>query len=60
MRIGVFSDVYYSEGDQKAVKDGLPEDEQKNGEEKLQKLHDKYIKNIDDLFAAKEKEIMTV
>ena len=44
----------------KAVKDGLPEDEQKNGEEKLQKLHDKYIKNIEDLFAAKEKEIMTV
>lgn len=44
----------------KAVKDGLPEDEQKNGEEKLQKLHDKYIKNIDELFAAKEKEIMTV
>lgn len=44
----------------KAVKDGLPEDEQKNGEEKLQKLHDKYIKNIEDLYAAKEKEIMTV
>ena len=44
----------------KAVKEGLPEDEQKNGEEKLQKLHDKYIKSIDDLFAAKEKEIMTV
>ena len=44
----------------KAVKDGLPEDEQKNGEEKLQKLHDKYIKTIDELFAAKEKEIMTV
>ena len=44
----------------KAVKDGLPEDEQKNCEEKLQKLHDKYIKNIDELFAAKEKEIMTV
>ena len=38
----------------------LPEDEQKNGEEKLQKLHDKYIKTIDELFAAKEKEIMTV
>ena len=44
----------------KAVKDGLPEDEQKNGEEKLQKLHDKYIKTIEDLYAAKEKEIMTV
>ena len=44
----------------KAVKEGMPEDEQKNGEEKLQKLHDKYIKNIDELVAAKEKEIMTV
>lgn len=44
----------------KAVKDGMPEDVQKDGEEKLQKLHDKYIKSIDDLFAAKEKEIMTV
>ena len=44
----------------KAVKDGLAEDAQKGGEEKLQKLHDKYIKQIDDMFAAKEKEIMTV
>lgn len=44
----------------KAVKDGLAEDEQKNAEEKLQKIHDKYIKQIDDILAAKEKEIMTV
>ncbi len=44
----------------KAVKDGMPEDEQKSGEEKLQKIHDKYIKQVDDLFAAKDKEIMTV
>lgn len=44
----------------KAVKDGLAEDAQKSGEEKLQKIHDKFIKNIDDLYAAKEKEIMTV
>ena len=44
----------------KAVKDGLAEDAQKGGEEKLQKLHDKYIKQIDDMYAAKEKEIMTV
>ena len=40
----------------KAQKDGLPED----AEEKLQKLHDKYIKKADELFAEKEKEIMTV
>ena len=44
----------------KAVKDGMPEDEQKNSEAKLQKSHDKYIKQIDDMLAAKDKEIMTV
>ncbi|MCR5179860.1 MAG: ribosome recycling factor [Bacteroidaceae bacterium] len=44
----------------KAVKDGLSEDNQKDGEAELQKMHDKYIKKIDALLAAKEKEIMTV
>jgi len=44
----------------KAIKDGLAEDAEKDAEEKLQKLHDKYIKKIEDLLAAKEKEIMTV
>ena len=44
----------------KAVKDGLSEDFQKDGEAELQKKHDKFIKKIDDLLAAKEKEIMTV
>ena len=44
----------------KSVKDGLAEDAQKSGEEKLQKIHDKYIKQIDDMLAAKDKEIMTV
>ena len=44
----------------KAVKDGLSEDFQKDGEGELQKMHDKYIKKIDELLAAKEKEIMTV
>ncbi len=44
----------------KAVKDGLAEDEQKNAEAKLQKIHDKYIKQIDDMLVEKEKEIMTV
>lgn len=44
----------------KAVKDGLPEDMGKDAEDKLQKLHDKYIKRIDDLFIEKEKEILTV
>ncbi len=44
----------------KAVKDGLPEDVSKDGEESLQKIHDKYIKRAEEIFAAKEKEIMTV
>lgn len=44
----------------KAVKEGLSEDFQKDGEENLQKKHDKYIKQIDALLATKEKEIMTV
>ena len=38
----------------------MPEDVQKDGEDKVQKLHDKYLKKVDDLFAAKEKEILTV
>lgn len=44
----------------KAVKDGLPEDMGKDGEGELQKLHDKYIKKVDEMFAEKEKEILTV
>lgn len=48
------------EGLKKAVKQGLPEDTEKDAEATAQKLHDKYLKKIDDLFAAKEKEILTV
>lgn len=44
----------------KAVKDGLSEDNEKDAESELQKIHDKYIKKVDDLLAAKTKEIMTV
>lgn len=44
----------------KAVKDGLAEDAQKDAEARLQKVHDKFIKKIDEMIAAKEKEIMTV
>ena len=44
----------------KAIKDGLSEDNEKDAEAELQKAHDKYIKKIDDLIAAKNKEIMTV
>ena len=36
----------------------ITEDDQANGEKKMQTLTDKYCKEIDDLAAAKEKEIM--
>ena len=44
----------------KAVKDGLSEDLEKDAEADMQKVHDKYIKKVDELLANKEKEIMTV
>jgi ribosome recycling factor len=40
--------------------DGISEDLQKNAEKDVQDLTDTYTKNIDDIFAVKEKEIMTV
>ena len=44
----------------RAIKDGLSEDNEKDAELELQKLHDKYIKKIDELLEEKNKEIMTV
>ncbi len=45
----------------KSIKtDNVPEDVEKDAEAEVQKIHDKYIKKVDDLYAAKEKEIMTV
>jgi ribosome recycling factor len=44
----------------KAIKDGLSEDNEKDAELELQKLHDKFIKKLDELITAKNKEIMTV
>ena len=38
----------------------LTEDDVKNGEEKIQKITDKWVKKVDDIIAAKEKEILTV
>ena len=49
-----------SEGLKKAIKDGMPEDVEKDAEAKVQKMHDQYMKKIDEVFAAKEKEILTV
>ena len=48
------------EGLKKAVKKGMPEDVEKDAEGSAQKLHDRFMKKIDDIFAAKEKEILTV
>lgn len=48
------------DGLKKAIKNGMPEDVSKDGEAKAQKIHDNYMKKIDDIFAAKEKEILTV
>lgn len=44
----------------KMIKEGLSEDSEKNAEEDVQKLHDKYIKKLDEMVVAKEKDIMTV
>ena len=44
----------------KSVKNGVPEDVEKDAEEKVQKTHDKYIKRLDEMLDAKNKEIMTV
>jgi ribosome recycling factor len=44
----------------KSIKDGMPEDVEKDAEADVQKVHDKFIKRIDEMVAEKEKEIMTV
>ena len=44
----------------KAQKEGMPEDEAKDGETQAQKLLEKFSKQLDALMEAKEKEIMTV
>ncbi|MDR1719321.1 MAG: ribosome recycling factor [Dysgonamonadaceae bacterium] len=44
----------------KATKEGYSEDLGKDSEAAIQKLHDKFIKKVDEVLAAKEKEIMTV
>ena len=44
----------------KAQKEGMPEDEAKDGETQTQKLLDRFSKLLDEALARKEKEIMTV
>ena len=48
------------EGLKKAIKEGMPEDVEKDAETSVQKVHDKYMKRLDEVLAAKEKEILTV
>lgn len=45
---------------QKAPKEGMPEDEAKDGETQIQKLLERYTKLLDAALDRKEKEIMTV
>ncbi len=42
------------------VKNGLPEDDGKASEAKIQELTDRYIAKVDELIRVKEKEILTV
>ena len=44
----------------KAQKEGMPEDESKDGEAQAQKLLEKFTKTLDEALQKKEKEIMTV
>lgn len=44
----------------KAQKEGMPEDESKDGETQTQKLLEKFTKLLDGVLERKEKEIMTV
>ena len=44
----------------KGIKDGLPEDVEKDSEADLQKIHDRMVKKVEELLVAKSKEIMTV
>lgn len=41
-------------------KEGLPEDESKKLQDKIQELTDDYIKKVDEMVEAKEKDVMTV
>jgi len=41
-------------------KEGLPEDEEKNGQKIIQEITDKHIARVDKIIEVKEKEILTV
>lgn len=44
----------------KLKKEGIPEDEIKDAEEKIQKMTDQYIKKTDEVLEKKEKDIMSI
>ncbi len=44
----------------KLQKEGLPEDDEKEAEEEVQKLTDDYTKKVDEIVEKKEKDIMTI
>ncbi|MCD7773606.1 MAG: ribosome recycling factor [Ruminococcus sp.] len=46
----------------KALKkdNSITEDDQKNGEKKIQDITDKFVKNIDAVVAEKEKEVLSI
>lgn len=44
----------------KLMKDGVPEDDVKKAEAKVQVLTDRFVKKVEDLLVAKEQDIMTV
>ena len=44
----------------KLEKEGVSEDEVKQLQEEIQKLTDKFVKKIDDLYDLKQKDILTV
>ena len=48
------------DGLKKAHKNGLPDNVEKDGEAEVQKLREKHVKKVDDLFAATETELMPV
>lgn len=57
-KVGVRNDRRSALADLKKL--DLPEDTQKDLEDDVQKLTDKFVARIDNIYAAKEKEIMTV
>ncbi|WP_108866537.1 ribosome recycling factor [Aquimarina aquimarini] len=60
-KVGVRNDRKNANNEiKKLEKDGLSEDLAKNTEVDIQNLTDTYIKKIDEMLSAKEKEIMTV